>query len=52
MSMQCLFPVPTISITNVQAYPFNSTALMVTWDPVPDTREAMKGKLLGYQVFC
>ncbi|XP_022316570.2 contactin-3-like isoform X2 [Crassostrea virginica] len=42
--------IPTISITNVQAYPFNSSALMVTWDPVPDTREAMKGKLLGYQV--
>lgn len=42
--------VPSISITNVQAYPYNATALMVTWDPVPDTREVMKGKLLGYQV--
>lgn len=42
--------IPSISITNVQAYPYNATALMVTWDPVPDTREVMKGKLLGYQV--
>lgn len=49
--MGCLFLlVPSISITNVQAYPYNATALMVTWDPVPDTREVMKGKLLGYQV--
>ncbi|XP_061176195.1 contactin-like [Saccostrea echinata] len=42
--------IPTVSVTNVQAYPYNSTALMVTWDPIPDTRESMKGKLLGYQV--
>ncbi|KAK3612186.1 hypothetical protein CHS0354_016572, partial [Potamilus streckersoni] len=36
--------------TNVLAYPYNSTAVLVTWDITPNVRENMKGTLLGYQV--
>ncbi|CAE1245102.1 unnamed protein product [Acanthosepion pharaonis] len=35
---------------NVFADTYNATAMMVTWDPVPDTREVMKGRVEGYQV--
>lgn len=34
--------------TYVSAY--NESALIVYWDPVPDTREVVKGKLKGYKV--
>ncbi|CAG5135524.1 unnamed protein product, partial [Candidula unifasciata] len=29
---------------------YNATALMITWSPVPNTRESMKGKLKGYKI--
>ncbi|KAJ8301653.1 hypothetical protein KUTeg_020640 [Tegillarca granosa] len=35
---------------NVYAKPYNSTALTVHWNPVPNNRETMKGVLLGYKV--
>ncbi|XP_045209360.2 contactin-like [Mercenaria mercenaria] len=35
---------------NVYAWPYNSTALEVSWDVIPNDREHMRGKLLGYQV--
>ncbi|KAL5013277.1 hypothetical protein ScPMuIL_007547 [Solemya velum] len=35
---------------NVYSEPLNSTAQTVFWDPVPDSRETMKGKLLGYKL--
>lgn len=30
--------------------PLNSTAMIVRWEPVPNNREFMKGRVLGYQV--
>ena len=44
------FPVPVAVPTNIWGEGYNSTALEVHWDPVPDTREGIKGKLGGYQV--
>ncbi|XP_033733379.1 contactin-like [Pecten maximus] len=41
---------PIAVTTNVKAWRHNSTAIMVMWDPVPDVREIMRGRLLGYQV--
>ena len=28
----------------------NGTAVLITWDQVPSTREAMRGKVMGYMV--
>ncbi len=42
--------VPNAQASNVRAQPFNSTACLVTWEPVEDTREAVNGKLGGYRV--
>ena len=36
--------------TNVRIEQYNATALMVTWNPVPDTIEQIKGVLKGYRV--
>lgn len=36
--------------TNVRSFSYNATALLVTWNPVPDTRKSIKGVLLGYRV--
>ncbi|OWF39873.1 Contactin [Mizuhopecten yessoensis] len=41
---------PVAVATNIQAWRHNSTAILVVWDPIPDEREIMRGKLLGYQV--
>lgn len=30
--------------------PYNSTAINVTWIPVEETREKVRGKLIGYRV--
>ena len=32
------------------AEPFNVSALTIHWQPVQDTREAMRGRLKGYKV--
>ena len=42
--------VPNAQASNVRAQPFNSTACLITWEPVEDTREAVNGKLGGYRV--
>ena len=42
--------VPVATPTNVQSDTFNSTALEVSWEPVADTREAVRGRVRGYQV--
>ena len=42
--------VPKAQASNVRAQPFNSTACLVTWDPVEDTIESVYGKLGGYRV--
>ncbi|XP_046331627.2 contactin-like [Haliotis rufescens] len=41
---------PTATPTNLNGDSYNGTAIMVTWDPVPDTRQAMKGRVQGYQI--
>ena len=42
--------VPTGQPTNLRVLQFNGTALEAEWDPVEDTIELMKGRLLGYRV--
>ncbi|XP_052806194.1 contactin-like isoform X2 [Mya arenaria] len=42
--------IPKGAVTNVYAWPYNSTAIQVTWDIVPNIRQFMGGTLLGYQV--
>ncbi|XP_060074968.1 contactin-like [Ylistrum balloti] len=41
---------PIAVATNIRAWRHNATAILVVWDPIPDEREIMRGKLLGYQV--
>ncbi|XP_025106853.1 contactin-like isoform X2 [Pomacea canaliculata] len=41
---------PSGTPRNVMSVSYNATALMVYWTPVPNTREYMKGKLLGYRI--
>lgn len=41
---------PVALPTKIRGEGYNSTALLVTWNPVSDTREEIKGKLGGYQV--
>ncbi|KAK6176500.1 hypothetical protein SNE40_014772 [Patella caerulea] len=41
---------PTGTPRSVFSDSFNSTALMVYWKPVTDTRSEMKGKLIGYKI--
>ncbi|XP_071103129.1 contactin-3-like [Haliotis cracherodii] len=36
--------------SNIGADGYNGTCLEVWWDPVPDTREYMKGRVKGYQI--
>lgn len=44
------FSVPSATPTNVQAVYYNSTAIKVEWNPVPEDRDSMKGILTGYRV--
>ncbi|XP_041371583.1 contactin-like [Gigantopelta aegis] len=41
---------PSGTPAKVYAFPFNATANNVSWEAVPDTREVMKGKIVGYQI--
>ena len=42
---------PRKPVTGVKCEPFNSTAILVTWEPVAeDNFEVLQGKLLGYVV--
>ena len=41
---------PQVAPTKVGARPFNSTAINVTWTPIPETREKIRGKLIGYRI--
>ena len=34
----------------VGARPFNSTALNITWTPIPNEREKIRGKLIGHRI--
>ena len=46
----CHLSVPVGVAENVRAYPYNSSAIVVNWVAVPNTRESIKGVLLGYRV--
>ena len=41
---------PQVAPTQVGARPFNSTAINVTWIPIPNVREKVRGKLIGYRI--
>ena len=41
---------PQVSPVQVAARSYNSTALNVTWLPIEQTRERIRGKLIGYRV--
>lgn len=41
---------PQVAPTTVGARPFNSTAIRVSWLPIPDTREKLRGKLIGHRI--
>ena len=45
-----LYSVPVGVAEKVKAYPYNSSAIVVNWEAVPNTRESIKGVLLGYRV--
>lgn len=42
--------IPLLRPTNVNGWEINSTALWVTWDPLPNTREAIKGVIQGFEI--
>lgn len=41
---------PQTTPTVVMPIPYNSTAINVTWTAVEETREKIRGELLGYRV--
>jgi hypothetical protein len=41
---------PQVSPVQVSARSYNSTALNVSWLPIEQTRERIRGKLIGYRV--
>ncbi|KAK7482492.1 hypothetical protein BaRGS_00026309 [Batillaria attramentaria] len=41
---------PVATPTNTNGEEYNGTAVYLYWDPIPNTREFMKGKILGYQI--
>lgn len=42
--------IPHIQPQGISAWPFNSTAMNVSWSPVSLTRENIRGRLIGYRV--
>ena len=45
-----VFPVPKGVPTNVYAFPYNSTAIRVTWETISDAKDHTGGYLQGYLV--
>ena len=41
---------PQVAPTTVGARPFNSTAIRVSWTPIPNVREKVRGKLIGHRI--
>ena len=41
---------PQVAPTRVGARPFNSTALTITWNPIPNVRDKVRGKLIGHRI--
>jgi len=42
--------IPRATPTNVGARPYNSTAIRVHWNPVPNVRDKIRGKLIGHRI--
>ncbi len=41
---------PQVAPTQVGARPFNSTALNISWNEIPEQREKIRGELIGYRI--
>merc|ERR1712045_299154 len=41
---------PQVAPAKVGARPFNSTALNITWIPIPNVREKVRGELIGHRI--
>ena len=41
---------PQVAPSTVGARPFNSTAINITWTPIPEVREKIRGKLIGHRI--
>ena len=41
---------PQVAPSRVGARPFNSTALNISWIPIPDVREKVRGELIGHRI--
>lgn len=41
---------PQVAPQQVSARAFNSTSVNVTWDPIDQSRERIRGKLIGHRV--
>lgn len=39
---------PVLAPNSVSGYGYNESAIMVTWNPMDDKRETIRGKILGY----
>ncbi|KAH9509768.1 hypothetical protein Btru_045155 [Bulinus truncatus] len=42
--------IPVVAPTNVNSLTHNTSAVDVWWDPLAETREIARGKILGYQI--
>merc|ERR1712012_206967 len=42
--------IPRATPTNVGARPYNSTAIRGHWNPVPNVRDKIRGKLIGHRI--
>lgn len=45
-----LIPVPNTVPMSQDIETYNSTSIVVVWEPVPDNREFIKGRVAGYRV--
>nr|WBU98469.1 C-lectin 11 [Lineus ruber] len=41
---------PVATPMNIRARPYNASSIEVLWDIVPDTRESVKGRVMGYRI--
>ena len=41
---------PQVAPSRVGARPYNSTALNITWIPIPNVREKVRGELIGHRI--
>ena len=41
---------PSVAPSQVGVRPFNSTAMKITWNPIPKDRDKVRGKLIGHRI--